>query len=128
MDINKKISNIINLSAQERYDYFIRKIADFEEVWGLYDGDGWAMTMDDGGRKAMPFWPEKEFAKLCAQNEWENYKPKAIGLDDFIEKWLVGMYKDNLKAVVFYTPNNKGLIIYPHKLKDDLEEELEQYE
>lgn len=29
---NSKIDNVINLTASERYDYFIRKVADFEEV------------------------------------------------------------------------------------------------
>ena len=32
---NSRIKNIVNLSAAERYGYFIRKVSDFEEVWGL---------------------------------------------------------------------------------------------
>lgn len=36
---NSKIDNVINLTASERYDYFIRKVADFEEVWGLKDAE-----------------------------------------------------------------------------------------
>lgn len=32
---NNRINNITNLSSPERYDYFIRKVSDFEEVWGL---------------------------------------------------------------------------------------------
>lgn len=40
---NSKIDNVINLTASERYDYFIRKVADFEEVWGLKDAEGWAL-------------------------------------------------------------------------------------
>lgn len=34
---NSRIKNIVNLSAAERYGYFIRKVSDFEEVWGLKD-------------------------------------------------------------------------------------------
>lgn len=29
---NSRIKNIVNLSAAERYGYFIRKVSDFEEV------------------------------------------------------------------------------------------------
>ncbi|WP_454046937.1 hypothetical protein [Chryseobacterium sp. Marseille-Q8038] len=34
---NKKINNISKMSEDERYNYFIRKVADFEELWGLND-------------------------------------------------------------------------------------------
>ena len=37
---NSRIKNIVNLSAAERYGYFIRKVSDFEEVWGLKDKEG----------------------------------------------------------------------------------------
>ena len=40
---NNRINNITNLSSPERYDYFIRKVSDFEEVWGLKDKEGWAL-------------------------------------------------------------------------------------
>lgn len=90
--IDKKLQNVISLPAEERYNYFLRKVADFEEVWGLYD-NGWALS---GGKemRIVPFWPEKEFADACANNEWARYKPQAIPLTDFMEKWLVGMEKD----------------------------------
>lgn len=30
-----------------RYEYFTEIVADYEEVWGLYD-NGWATAQDDG--------------------------------------------------------------------------------
>ncbi|MFD2328955.1 DUF2750 domain-containing protein [Cohnella sp. GCM10020058] len=69
----KEFEAIIKLSANIRYEYFIKKVTDSEEVWGLYD-DGWAMSSDDNGRLLIPFWPKKEFAEYCAYEDWSNYK------------------------------------------------------
>ncbi len=127
MDINKKIENVINLSANDRYDYFIRKVCDFEKIWGLYN-DGWAMMNGNDEKQVIPFWPEKEFARICAVGKWKKYEPKSIDIYEFIDKWLLGMYKDGINIGVFCTPAGKVVIEYPHKVQADLEKELEQYE
>jgi hypothetical protein len=124
--INEKLANVINLPAPERYSYFIRKIADFEEVWGLYN-NGWAL-LENNGNRVLAFWPEIEFAELCAVDIWKNYTPKKISLEDFQEKWLVGMKKDKTDASIFYTPNEKGIVVSAQQLLDDLNEEVSQYE
>ncbi len=124
--INSKAANVINLPAPERYSYFIRKVADFEEVWGLYN-EGWAL-LEDKGDRMLAFWPEAEFAELCTSDVWKNYTPKKISIDDFTEKWLEGMKKDGTDAVIFLTPGQKGIIVSAQQLLDDLKEELAQYE
>ena len=60
---NKEIEVVSKLPALKRYEYFIKKVADFEEVWGLFDV-GWAISEDDNGNSLMPFWSKKEFANL----------------------------------------------------------------
>ncbi|CAA7196727.1 DUF2750 domain-containing protein [Chryseobacterium potabilaquae] len=126
-DTNKKIANILKMTEDERYDYFIRKVTDFEEIWGLSD-DGWALLGDDNGNQILPLWPEKEFAKLCAIDQWKDYKPESIELDNFIEKWIPGMINDKTLVNIFLTPDAKGTVINPNDLYSDLQEELEQYE
>lgn len=44
---NNKIDNVVNLTAPERYDYFIRKVTDFEGVWGLKDTEGCSYFIKD---------------------------------------------------------------------------------
>ncbi|WP_419868700.1 DUF2750 domain-containing protein [Chryseobacterium sp. CT-SW4] len=126
-DTNKKIENILKMNDDERYDYFIRKVADFEEIWGLSD-DGWALLGDNNENRVLPLWPEKEFAELCAVDQWKDYKPELIELDNFLEKWIPGMTNDKTLVNIFSTPNAKGIVITPNDLLSDLQEELEQYE
>ena len=103
---NSRIKNIVNLSAAERYGYFIRKVSDFEEVWGLKDKEGWAL-MGNNEQVLFPVWSEKEFAELC---KWDNYQPNSIPLDDFIEKLLPKLEKDNVMLAVFPLSKGKGII------------------
>ncbi len=124
----KKIDNVLKLSTKERYEYFVRKVADFEEVWGLKENDGWALLKDNDGKIIFPIWPEKEFAEICAVDNWSKYKPIAITLNDFLEKLSPKIEKDNLFYTVFLTPNNKGIVITPQELCADIENECQQYE
>jgi hypothetical protein len=121
-----KANNIMSSSAEERYNYFIRKVADFQEVWGLYN-EGWAMLADNKEQTIIPFWPEEAFAKLCVGGAWENYEPKKIELNIFLEKWLPGMRNDGKFVGIFYNTDGKGIVVQPDKLLENIQEELDQY-
>jgi len=126
-DTNKKIENILKMTEDERYDYFIRKVADFEQIWGLND-NGWALLGDNDGNQILPLWPEKEFAELCAVDQWKNYKPESIELNNFLKKWIPGMINDKTLINIFLTPSANGSVVSPPTLESDLEDELDQYE
>jgi len=98
---SKKIENVLRLDASSRCDYFVRKVADFEIVWGLFN-TGWP-TASTGATTAVPFWPEEEFAALCATAEWQGFHPKAIALEEFLTRWFPGMEKDQRICLVFPT-------------------------
>ncbi|WP_252091313.1 DUF2750 domain-containing protein [Pseudomonas sp. MWU13-3659] len=123
---DKKLKNISSLMAEERLGYFVRKVSDFEQVWGLYD-DGWA-TSGLNGKEVVPFWPEKEFAELCAKDEWKGFSPCLIPMSDFLNKWLPGMHADSRLCQIFPVPSDGGVVMTATKLEEALREELEQYE
>ncbi|CAI8865887.1 MULTISPECIES: DUF2750 domain-containing protein [Burkholderia] len=122
----KKIENVLRLNAQSRCEYFIRKVSDFEVVWSLFD-QGWA-TACTGAATVAPFWPEEAFAKLCATDEWQGFHPKAIALEDFLERWLPGMANDQRICAVFAAPSDRGTLMSPMDLEKLIRRELEQYE
>ena len=121
----KELDSIIKQPPNIRYEYFIKKVADYEEVWGLYD-DGWATAQDDDGNMLIPFFPRKEFAEYCAVNEWNNFKAEPIDLNEFIENWLVGMRKDRVKPSIFPI-NEDSVMVEIDVILRDLNSELENY-
>jgi hypothetical protein len=76
----------------------------------------------------VPFWPEEEFAALCATAEWQGFRPKAITLEEFLARWLPGMEKDQRICLVFSTPTDRGSLLRPNDLDNLIRQELQQYE
>lgn len=54
--MNKEAENVLKLDNRKKYEYFIKKVADFEEVWSLRDEDGWA-TLGTEDKVFFPIWP-----------------------------------------------------------------------
>ncbi|MCM3130562.1 DUF2750 domain-containing protein (plasmid) [Paenibacillus urinalis] len=121
----KEFEAVINLPSNVRYEYFIKKVADYEEVWGLYD-NGWAVTSDPNGNLLLPFWPKKEFAEACAIEDWKNYKAESIDLSGFIEEFLPQLKEDGIKPSIFFN-NDDSAVLEVNTLIEDIETELEKY-
>ncbi|MEV5026692.1 DUF2750 domain-containing protein [Paenibacillus sp. LPE1-1-1.1] len=121
----KEFEAVIKLPANIRYEYFIKKIADSEEVWGLYD-DGWVITSDINGKLLIPFWPKKEFAEYCAFEDWSNYNAQSISLDEFINDWLPGIEEAQHKPSIFWNRDDSA-VLEVHVLLNDIMQELENY-
>ncbi|MBW3507387.1 DUF2750 domain-containing protein [Janthinobacterium lividum] len=122
----EKFKQVMGLLSGERHAYFVRKVADTQEVWGLYHA-GWA-TAQAHGYVAIPFWPEAAFAQACASGDWEHFQPRAIALGDFLSKWLPGMASNGQLASVFPVPQGGASIAAPADLLRDMRHESEQYE
>lgn len=122
----KKIENIFRLPSKERFSYFVRKVTDFEEVWGLSDGTEWALLDDSNDNQLFPVWPEKDFAEICANGVWENYVPKSIPLEDFLSKLSPKLTSEEISYAVFLTTDNKGIVISPKELCEIIELEIEE--
>jgi hypothetical protein len=116
------------LDGVARYAHFIKRVADWMELWSLKGDDGFVGSGDGAGNTGIPFWPHPAYAEQQATGEWANCAPALIGLDDFMKKWLAGMERDGLKVFVFPTPNLKGVMVEPARLRADLIEEMKQYE
>jgi hypothetical protein len=127
MKVNpKQMEAVLALSGNKRFEHFIKVIADWQEVWGLYQ-DGWALAAADDGTTVFPLWPAKEYAQICAANEWNGYEPRSISLSDFTEMLLPKLKLDGVLPGVFFTPTSKGVTPSVDDLKSALEAELQNY-
>lgn len=122
----KQIESVIALPGPKRYEHFVKVVADWEEVWGLYQ-DGWALAATDDGQKVFPVWPAKEYATLCAEKEWAGYEPESFSLAEFMDELLPNLKNDGVLLGVFYTPLDKGVTPTVDQVLEDLNQELESY-
>lgn len=122
----KQMEVVFALPGIKRFEHFIKVIADWQEVWGLYQ-DGWALAAADDGTTVFPLWPAMEYARVCAANEWTGYEPRSISLSDFTGVLLPKLKLDGVLPGVFFTPTSKGVTPSVDDLMSALEAELQNY-
>jgi hypothetical protein len=122
----QQIKSVIALPAAERYRHFIKVIADWQEVWGLYK-DGWALAEAEDGVQVFPLWPAREYAQLCADKEWSGYEPRPFTVDELLHQLLPRLKKAGVLPGIFYTPQDRGVTISVDEFANDLHQELRKY-
>ncbi len=125
---DQEFESVLFLPGAKRYSYFVKKVADWEEIWSLRNQDGWVLFADPAGSGVVPVWPHERFAQACSEGEWQDCQPVVIELSVWMERWIPGMMRDKKKVAIFATPQDKGVVVEPDKLYVDLSEECEQFE
>ena len=120
---DKEFESAFRLPVKQRYDYFIKKVADWEKVWSLATKDGWVLACDDEGKEAVPVWPHERFAEACV-SQWPGSESRSIELSIWKDRWLPGMLADGRLVAVFPTPGGKGVLVSPDQLTCDLNKEI----
>ena len=122
----KERKAVTALTGDKRYKYFIKRVADAEVAWGLWQ-DGWALAETDTGEQVFPLWPAKEFATACAVSNWASYQPKEIDLVSLLDE-LIQKFKDaGVLAGVFPTPSEQGVTPELDRFVADLGAEIQKY-
>lgn len=76
----KHFENVINLAEKDRYQHFIARISDWEELWSLKNEQGFVSFSDSEEHKGIPFWPHPDYANALATDEWNDCSPERISL------------------------------------------------
>jgi hypothetical protein len=118
---------VLKLPAAERYAYFVKRCADWEQIWGLRDERGW-VTAEHDGQVLMPAWPHADYAQACALDDWNGAEPTAIDLKEWLESWLPDLEAKDQMVAVFPVPEGAGVAVEPARVRRDLEAEAELYE
>jgi hypothetical protein len=126
--VQAEIDNVLRQTNEVRYDYFVKRVADWGEVWSLKGADGWVLSGDSTGNiEVAMFWPFMEYAKLCIKDEWSETIPTKIKLAAFLDRWLPGFKKDGRLVGVFPNLAGQAAVIDPLVLKRHLEDEMKGF-
>ncbi len=124
---SKEIENILKLEPQKRYEYFIRKIADFEELWTIVDeNEDYAISSVDG-KTLISFWSAEEFISSNLDGEFSDCKPIKLSLNDLADNVLDYIGEHGHLINVFPINGRSGFIVDLEEFSRDLSEELKNY-
>lgn len=123
-----EIEALLATDAETRYRYFIKRVADWEQVWSLRNTGGWVLAETDDGQQVAPFWPFQAFAQRAAVGQWADTEPTSIPLESFMERWLPGLAGDGRLVCVLPGVDGRGPVVQPMALKDDIQDELDRLE
>jgi len=117
------------LPPGERYNHFVKRVADWEWVWTLEQpGGGLAQSASDEGVSALAVWPHPRYAEACAEGEWADTVPAGFEVHEWVVELLPKLAADGIMLVVFPTREHQGFIVPPEGMKEDIESELSLYE
>lgn len=122
----KQIEAVLRLDGPARIAHFMKRVADEERAWGLWR-DGWALMVDDAGSKLFPVWPGREYAELCAIDDWAGYSAAHIDLEDLLADWSMKLKQQDVRPAVFPTPGGRGVVVEVDTFNNLLSRELEHY-
>jgi hypothetical protein len=117
---------VLSLNGEARYRHFIKQIVDAESAWGLWD-DGWALMQDESGVEIFPLWPAKEYAQAACVNQWSNYVPETIDLDDLVNDLLPKLAQKGMLPGIFPTTVDKATTPSIDELLRSIKEERAKY-
>ena len=124
----KQLENVFALTSKQRYEHFISKVCDWEELWILEDNNkDFLIITPQEDLAYLPVWPHADYA-LAFHEIYPSLKPSRVELDSFLETWLPNLNNDGLKVGVLPNLGTTVWIIDPLDLKAELENELQQYE
>src|SRR5690242_1564773 len=104
----REFESVSRLPPLERFKHFVKRVADWGEVWCLRGQSGWTVMGDQDGKEYIPIWPHPKYAEACSNGEWEGRKPEPIQLRDWLDKWTPGLTQDQRFLTIFPTATDKG--------------------
>jgi uncharacterized protein DUF2750 len=117
------------LPAGERYNHFVKRVADWEWVWTLEEpGGGLVQSVSDEGVSALAVWPHSLYAEACAEGDWAGTVSAGFEVHEWVYELLPKLGTEGLMLVVFPTPEHQGFLVTAEGMKEDIESELSLYE
>ncbi|KFE66212.1 DUF2750 domain-containing protein [Hyalangium minutum] len=114
-----RLQAVLELPPERRHAWFLQRVRESGEVWGLY-AEGWALAFDDEGRDVLPLWPTPAAARLCATNLWEGFEPRSIPLQQLVDELLPDLAEEGIPVGVFFTPKGQGWPVTAAELREQL--------
>ena len=111
-----------NLDAN--FQLFIEEVRESGQVWGLRYGEDWVVCRSAEFEDAdvMPLWSAEGDARLHCVDEWANYEPEVIELEEFLDIWINDLDEDDVLVGPNWNADLEGQELEPIELAKALVE------
>ena len=103
---------------------FIDNVKEQQAVWGLQDetGEGWVVcdSSEYEETDVMPLWSSEAQAKVHCTEEWKDYQPAPIVLEELLEYWIQDLHDDGVLVGVDWVAEQECLELDPITLAKSL--------
>lgn len=110
---------LASISDKEILDYFLLRVFETEEVWGLKTGAHWFYNGDQ--QLTLPLWPYQQLAAEAATGEWQHLQAEAESLEFFMYNLLDDLELEDIQVEIMPGPDKPGSLIPAAKLFNILE-------
>jgi hypothetical protein len=122
---NKEIESVSKLEPFERYQYTVKKIADWERLFIAINDDNSFLLLKVESISVISIWPAKEYA-LATIDKIGEEKIKEFSLNEFYQM-IPYIKQRNILINVFSVDQNTGFVVAINEFMEDLNSELEKY-
>ena len=125
---DREVLSVFALTASDRYEFFIDRVADYEEVWSASPG-GTKLLMPSNveGKVYVPVWPHKKFAEVAVAANFPKARVRELDFEKWMEELLPKYAEDGVVVAVFPNRNWDGVFEEAAQVKSDIESKLEEY-
>ncbi|ASJ76188.1 DUF2750 domain-containing protein [Granulosicoccus antarcticus] len=124
----QEYESVVALESNDRFKYFIGKVAEWQQLWGVKNDEGWLVPEAPEGFEYFPLWPHPKYAQDIADNNFQGYTATEISLDELLEYWLPLFKDDSVRVAIFPDHNWTFWCIEPEELAEVLEAEISNHE
>lgn len=113
-------------SAHISFQLFLDRAVQEEEVWLLQDHDGFVqLALDEGA--CFPVWSNYEAACQWLSGEWEDCRPVAVDVIDWMQHWLPNMVKQMTVVSVDPKPELESFVVDAEDLLQSLHSSMAEF-
>lgn len=122
------VASVSRLPGPERYQYFVKRVADWEQGFAIQGEQGLFTAADDNGVIYLPLWSHPLFAEMCITGEWSGANVTSIHLDELLDSVLPRLEREKQMVSVMPRADGTGVPVDPRRLRADLLSELGKIE
>ncbi len=116
--------SMLNDNLDANFQLFIEQVRESGQVWGLRYGEDWVVCRSAEFEDAdvMPLWSAEEDARLHCVDEWADYEPEVIDLEEFLDIWINDLDEDDVLVGPNWNADLEGQELEPIELAKALVE------